>query len=123
MEPSSWNAPGALALVNQLSSNPVRASIAAPFRRPGAGHVFHQYVLRCENRAEVQAHFKAQGIGTGIHYPVPVHLQPAYKDRSPLGPAGCAETARASEEVLSIPMYPELSEAQVERICAALQAL
>ncbi|MBR0648925.1 DegT/DnrJ/EryC1/StrS family aminotransferase [Roseomonas terrae] len=97
--------------------------IEAPMRRPGAGHVFHQYVLRCPNRAEAQAHFKALGVGTGIHYPVPVHLQAAYKDRTPLGPAGCAETARAAEEVLSVPMYPELSDAQVERICGALRGL
>jgi dTDP-4-amino-4,6-dideoxygalactose transaminase len=97
--------------------------IAPPARRPGAEHVFHQYVLRSERRAEVQAALKAQGIGTGIHYPVPVHLQPAYRDRIPLGPAGCAETARAAQEVFSLPMYPELTEAQVARICAALKAL
>jgi dTDP-4-amino-4,6-dideoxygalactose transaminase len=97
--------------------------IAPPVRRPGAEHVFHQYVLRCEDRAAVQAALKAQGVGTGIHYPVPVHLQPAYRDRTPLGPAGCAETARAAEEVLSLPMYPELTDAQVERICAALRGL
>ncbi|MBB5690376.1 DegT/DnrJ/EryC1/StrS family aminotransferase [Roseomonas alkaliterrae] len=97
--------------------------IAPPARRPGAEHVFHQYVLRCEGRAAVQAALKAQGVGTGIHYPVPVHLQPAYRDRTPLGPAGCAETARAAEEVLSLPMYPELTDAQVERICAALRGL
>jgi len=97
--------------------------IAPPVRRPGAEHVFHQYVLRSERRDEVQAALKAQGIGTGIHYPVPVHLQPAYRDRIPLGPAGCAETARAAQEVFSLPMYPELTEAQVARICAALKAL
>lgn len=97
--------------------------IAPPARRPGAAHVFHQYVLRSEHRAELQARLKAQGIGTGIHYPVPVHLQSAYKDRTPLGPAGCAETAKAAEEVLSLPMYPELTDGQVERICAALRGL
>ena len=97
--------------------------IAPPVRRPGVEHVFHQYVLRTENRAAVQARLKAQGVGTGIHYPVPVHLQSAYKDRTPLGPAGCAETARASEEVLSLPMYPELSDAQVEQVCGALRSL
>lgn len=97
--------------------------LAPPARRPGAEHVFHQYVLRSERRAEMQAALKAQGIGTGIHYPVPVHLQPAYKDRTPLGPAGCAETAKAAEEVFSLPMYPELTDGQVERVCAALKAL
>ena len=97
--------------------------VAPPVRRAGAEHVFHQYVLRCEDRASAQAALKAQGIGTGVHYPVPVHLQAAYKDRIALGPAGCAETAKAAQEVLSVPMYPELSDAQVERICAVLKAL
>jgi hypothetical protein len=97
--------------------------IAPPHRRRGAEHVFHQYVLRTEDRAAVQAQLKAEGVGTGIHYPVPVHLQPAYQDRTPLGPAGCAETAKAAGEVLSLPMYPELTDAQVERVCAALRGL
>ena len=69
------------------------------------------------------ASLKEQGVGTGIHYPVPVHLQAAYQGRVPLGPAGCAETARASQEVFSLPMYPELTEEQVQRICAALESL
>jgi dTDP-4-amino-4,6-dideoxygalactose transaminase len=99
------------------------SSVAPPHRRPGAEHVFHQYVLRTEDRAAIQAQLKAQGVGTGIHYPVPVHLQSAYKDRTPLGPAGCAETAKAAGEVLSLPMYPELTDAQVERICTALRGL
>lgn len=97
--------------------------ILPPVRREGAGHVFHQYVLRCPDRAAVQAQLRAAGIGTGIHYPVPVHLQGAYKGRTPLGPAGCAETERAAQEVLSLPMYPELTDAQVERICAGLRGL
>jgi hypothetical protein len=98
--------------------------LAPPARRAGAEHVFHQYVLRAtQDRAAVQARLRAQGVGTGIHYPVPVHLQPAYKGRVPLGPAGCGETERAAREVFSLPMYPELTEAQVERICAALRGL
>ncbi len=97
--------------------------IAAPARREGCEHVFHQYVIRTPARARVQAQLREQGIGTGIHYPVPVHLQPAYQGRTPLGPAGCAETARAAQEVLSLPMFPELTDAQVERVCAALRDL
>jgi dTDP-4-amino-4,6-dideoxygalactose transaminase len=80
-------------------------------------------VLRVPDRAAVQAKLKEQGIGTGIHYPVPVHLQPAYQGRVPLGPAGCAETADAAQEVMSVPMYPELTDLQVERICAGLRGL
>lgn len=91
-----------------------------PARRPGAGHVFHQYVLRVADRAAVQAALRARGVGTGVHYPVPVHLQPAYCGRVALGPAACRATERAAAEVLSLPMYPELTESQVAAICEAV---
>ena len=94
-----------------------------PSRREGAAHVFHQYVLRVEGRDALAAQLRAQGIGTGVHYPVPVHLQPAYRGRVALGPAGCAETEAAAGEVLSLPMFPELTGAQVERVCEALRGL
>ncbi|MBK1662282.1 DegT/DnrJ/EryC1/StrS family aminotransferase [Paracraurococcus ruber] len=97
--------------------------LAPPERRADAEHVFHQYVLRSRHRSDLMARLRAEGVGTGIHYPVPVHLQSAYRDRVALGPAGCAETARAAEEVFSLPMYPELTDAQVEHVCAALRRL
>lgn len=96
---------------------------APPARRPGATHVFHQYVLRVADRAALMARLRAEGVATAIHYPQPVHLQPAYRGRTPLGPAGCAETARAAAEVMSLPMFPELTDAQVEHVCAALRRL
>jgi dTDP-4-amino-4,6-dideoxygalactose transaminase len=80
-------------------------------------------VLRAPDRVAVQARLREAGVGTGIHYPVPVHLQGAYRGRVPLGPAGCGETERAAGEVLSLPMYPELTEAKVEQICGALSRL
>jgi dTDP-4-amino-4,6-dideoxygalactose transaminase len=94
-----------------------------PVRRPGAHHVFHLYVLRHPRRDELMFSLKARGIGTGIHYPMPVHTQPAYLDRVALGPANCAETARAAQEVFSLPMYPELSDESVVRVCQALRSL
>jgi len=96
--------------------------LAPPARRPGTTHVFHQYVLRCGDRASVQTHLRGRGIATNIHYPVPIHRQPAYCRRVALGPAGCAETDRAAGAVLSLPMFPELTDAQVETVCAALRA-
>lgn len=96
---------------------------AAPARRADAGHVFHQYVLRVPERAAVMARLRAEGVATAIHYPQPVHLQPAYRGRTPLGPAGCAETARAAGEVMSLPMFPELTDVQVERVCESLRRL
>jgi dTDP-4-amino-4,6-dideoxygalactose transaminase len=71
----------------------------------------------------VQAKLREQGIATGIHYPMPVHTQPAYRGRVALGPAGCRASERASGEVFSLPMFPELTDAQVAQVCAALRGL
>ncbi len=97
--------------------------IAAPVRRADAGHVYHQYVLRVPNRTALMARLRAEGVATAIHYPAPVHLQPAYRGRTPMGPAGCAETARAASEVMSLPMFPELTEAQIAHVCGVLRGL
>ena len=98
--------------------------LAPPVRRAGAEHVFHLYVTRTPDRAgDSRRAARDTGVGTGIHYPMPVHLQPAYAGRVALGPAGCAHTEQASREVLSLPLYPELTDEQVEAVCAALRTL
>jgi dTDP-4-amino-4,6-dideoxygalactose transaminase len=99
------------------------SSLAPPARRAAAGHVFHLYVLRPRERAAVQSRLREAGIGTGIHYPSPVHAQPAYRGRVALGPSGCRATEIAAEQVLSLPIYPELTEAQVAQVCEALRRL
>jgi dTDP-4-amino-4,6-dideoxygalactose transaminase len=66
---------------------------------------------------------RGQGIGTGVHYPVPVHLQAAYVNRLALGPSGCRATEVAAREVLSLPIYPELTDVQVGQVCEALRVL
>jgi dTDP-4-amino-4,6-dideoxygalactose transaminase len=93
-----------------------------PLRRAGAGHVFHQYVIRSAARDALQAKLREAGIGTNVHYPMPVHLQPAYAGRTWLAQGALPATNKASEEVLSLPMFPQLSDAQVEEAVAALQA-
>jgi dTDP-4-amino-4,6-dideoxygalactose transaminase len=100
-----------------------RTMLTAPARRAGVGHVFHLYVLRTPDRAAIQARLRAAGIATGIHYPSPVHLQPAYRGRIALGPSRCHATEIAAEQVLSLPMYPELSDGQVAQVCEALRRL
>jgi dTDP-4-amino-4,6-dideoxygalactose transaminase len=95
----------------------------APAIRTGASHVFHQYVIRMPDRARIQSVLRAQGIATGIHYPAPVHRQPAYEGRIAMGPASCAQTERAAAEVLSLPMFPQLTEQQVDHVCNALRDL
>jgi dTDP-4-amino-4,6-dideoxygalactose transaminase len=101
----------------------LRGKSLAPIERPGAGHVYHLYVLRSPERTGLQARLREAGIGTGIHYATPVHLQPAYRDRIPLGPAGCRTTEAAADQVLSLPMYPELTDPQVAHICDVLRAI
>jgi dTDP-4-amino-4,6-dideoxygalactose transaminase len=102
-----------------LADGPLRP----PHQRKGADHVFHLYVTRSADRDRFQSALKAAGIGTGIHYPAPVHLQPAYAGRIALGPSGCKETETAAREILSLPLYPELTDAEVDTVCAALKSL
>ena len=94
-----------------------------PGQRDGATHAYHLYVTRSTDRDRFQQLLRAQGVGSGIHYPVPVHLQPAYAGRLALGPGGCPQTERAASEVLSLPLYPELTDTDVTTVCAALKTL
>ena len=86
----------------------------------GTTPVYHQYVVTTAARSRLRQALKERGIATNIHYPVPVHRQPAYADRVPLGPAGCRQTERLAEEILSLPMYPQLSQAQIAHVVQSL---
>ena len=90
--------------------------LTLPKRRTDATHVFHQYVIRLAERDALRDWLDAAGIGTGIHYPVPVHLQPAYRGRLAAGPSGLGVTERAAGQILSLPMYPQISEEMIDRI-------
>jgi dTDP-4-amino-4,6-dideoxygalactose transaminase len=83
------------------------------------GHVYHQFTIRCRARDELQAHLRAQAIGSLVHYPRPVHLQPAYSDAR-YAPLPLPETERWAKEVLSLPMYPELAPELAQRVAAAV---
>ena len=96
------------------------SSVTLPPAMPYGEHVYHLYVVRSARRDELQAFLKERGIGTLVHYPRPIHLQPAYRGR--LGDVGSLpETERAANEVLSLPMFPELSEAQVRQVAQAIR--
>jgi len=88
-------------------------AVRPPAVDPANEHTFHQYTLRAERRDELQAHLKRHGIGSAIYYPVPLHLQPCF---SHLGyrPGRLPESERASAEVLSLPVYPELTQGQLD---------
>lgn len=88
--------------------------------RSDRSSVNHLYVVRCPRRDQLQAYLQQQGVGSGIHYPVPVHLQPAYRGR--LGNTGSFPVAEcAAGEILSLPMYPELTATHCDRVIAAVQ--
>ena len=94
--------------------------LAMPVTRAGCRHVYHQFVIRHPRRDALRAALRDRGIGTHVHYPVPVHLQPAYRGRlRVVGPL--ARTEEAASTVLSLPMYPELEPAQVRRVADAVR--
>jgi dTDP-4-amino-4,6-dideoxygalactose transaminase len=95
----------------------------APSHAPGAVHAFHQYVVRTDQREAAQRRLRAAGVGTAVHYATPVHLQPTYRGRTPLGPRGCRTSERLTREVLSLPMHAHLQDEEIGRICAALRGL
>jgi len=80
--------------------------LTLPVAAAGARHVYHQYVIRTPRRDALRRHLAGEGIGTTIHYPVPVHRQPAYEGRLPHPPL--PRTEAAAGEVLSLPMFPQL---------------
>ena len=87
-----------------------------PQRRNAATHVYHQYVVRTANRDGLREHLRQAGIGTGIHYPLPVHLHPAYRGRVAGGPSGLCNSQKVTREILSLPIYPQLADAAVDRV-------
>jgi dTDP-4-amino-4,6-dideoxygalactose transaminase/acetyltransferase-like isoleucine patch superfamily enzyme len=93
-------------------------------RTPSVGssrsHVYHIYAVRVAERERVRRALQERGIHTGIHYPIPVHLQPAYTDLG-YGPGDFPCSEMAAREVLSLPLFPELSDSQVDRVVTGLR--
>jgi dTDP-4-amino-4,6-dideoxygalactose transaminase len=91
-----------------------------PFEPDWSHAVYHLYVVRVQNRNEIQNHLKAAGIGTGIHYPIPLHLQKAYRN---LGyrTGDFPVSEKVASEILSLPMYPQLDRNQQETVSSALE--
>ena len=95
--------------------------IGLPRRRADTSHVFHQYVIRGKDRDRLREDLRTASIGTGIHYPVPVHLHPAYRSRVALGPTGLRNSEKAAGEILSLPIYPQLADDAVDRVVAEIR--
>ena len=94
--------------------------VRLPGRLPGNVDVWHLYVVRVPDRDTVLRRLNDTGIGAGIHYPVPVHLQPAFRSLGS-GPGSFPVAEGAAQEILSLPLYPGITEEQQERVVHALQ--
>jgi dTDP-4-amino-4,6-dideoxygalactose transaminase len=95
-------------------------SVITPSIHKVGSHVFHLYVIRTTNRDGLQAHLQDRGIATGIHYPIPVHLQRAYANHG-YRQGDFPVTEQHAEEILSLPMYPELTRHQIEYVANAVR--
>jgi len=107
------------AIAARYSAGLAALGVGLPTAAGRVEHVFHQYVVRTSARDELAAHLAARSIHTGIHYPVPVHLQPAYRERA-LVFGDLKNTERLCQEILSLPMFPQLADADVDRVIAAI---
>ena len=108
-----------VAKYNQLLAD---CDVERPIELPWARHVYHVYTLRTKDRDGLQAALQAEGIQTAVHYALPVHLQPAYAD---LGYSRGAfpQSEKAAKEVLSLPLYPEMTDDQIQKVSQALTSL
>jgi len=94
--------------------------LVLPSERAGSRHSYHLFVVRAQARDALEAHLRARGITTGRHYPWPVHLQPGVASLARV-PAPLAVTERLAGEILSLPMFATISEAQIERVADAVR--
>jgi dTDP-4-amino-4,6-dideoxygalactose transaminase len=95
------------------------AKVGLPVIRETNDHVFHQYTIRVKDRGGLQKHLGDAGIATAIHYPVPLHLQPAFQEPG-VGEGSFPVAEEAARQVISLPMYPELKEEAIETIAKTI---
>ncbi|MCC6244140.1 MAG: DegT/DnrJ/EryC1/StrS family aminotransferase, partial [Gemmatimonadaceae bacterium] len=96
------------------------AEIVTPFVDPANTSIYNQYTIRAERRDALQEHLKAHGIGNSVYYPLPLHLQPCFAYRG-YTKGEFPESERAALEVVSLPVYPELSAAQRDEVVSTVR--
>jgi dTDP-4-amino-4,6-dideoxygalactose transaminase len=116
---ADWSAARARNAAQYTESFSTRPDICPPWTDPANQHIYNQYTIRVPRRDALQAHLKAKGIGNSIYYPLPLHLQPCFAH---LGyqKGSLPHSEAASEQVISLPVYPELSVEQQQTVIDAL---
>ncbi len=104
-----------------LAGAEAKGRVRLPREAPGRRHVYHQYVVRVAQRERVRARLAKDGIATAVFYPVPLHLQECFRGLG-YGEGSFPESERAAREVLALPVFPELTDMEVERIAASVLA-
>jgi dTDP-4-amino-4,6-dideoxygalactose transaminase len=107
------------AIADQYRAGIRNSALRLPPPAPAGQHVYHQFAVRCGSREILRASLAKSGIGTLVHYPTSVHRQPAYANPE-YAPLPLPNTERWAEEVISLPMFPQLSDEQIERVIQAV---
>jgi dTDP-4-amino-4,6-dideoxygalactose transaminase len=105
----------------QLAHRDLRLHVSAPPRLPRYRHIYNQYVVRAKRRDELRRYMTATGIGTEVYYPIGLHMQKCFAS---LGyrPDDCPESTLAAAQTLAIPIYPELTVSQQDRVIETMAA-
>ena len=106
------------ALYNEML---IDCDVVTPLEKPYNKHVYHLYVIRVKNRQKLMEHLKFKEIHTGIHYPIPIHLQESYRHLN-CGKGSFPVAEKYADEILSLPMYPELSEEEISHVCNSIKS-
>jgi dTDP-4-amino-4,6-dideoxygalactose transaminase len=85
------------------------------------GHVYHLFVIQCDDRDDLAKALRAEGISTGLHYPLPLHVQPCFRDLPTAGEGRLPITEKAAKRIISLPLFPELTDEQQDRVVAAVR--
>ncbi|MFH1624337.1 MAG: DegT/DnrJ/EryC1/StrS family aminotransferase [Pseudomonadota bacterium] len=94
--------------------------VITPCEADNTKHVYHQYTIRAKNRDRISKCLREKGIASAVYYPLPLHQQPVFKGLS-LNAGDLQNSERASLEVLSLPMYPELTEEEIRKVCRTVE--
>lgn len=111
------------AVAAEYQKNLAGIDVIAPVESDGTRHVYHLFVIRTQERDQVQTYLRSKGVGSAIHYPIPIHRQPFYK-QNPIKFDNLANSELICDEILSLPIYPGMTRDQVAYVCQELaQAL